>query len=145
MSKLRMGIGMCLALALCATAYARATKVKCFCPAGDGAVLNPNADGMAILNYHPDSSGTGHTEIHVSVTDLAPFTQYQLQVRTTFGFLTQTISTNASGNSSTTLQASGDRSECTEIIVWEEDGVDITTISDSELRIIGDPTGACCQ
>lgn len=145
MSKLRMGIGLCLALALCATAYARATKVKCFCPAGDGATMHPDADGMAILNFHPDDSNGGHTEIHVSLTDLAPFTQYQLQVRTTFGFITQTVSTNAAGNTSTKLQASGDRSNVTEIVVWEEDGVDLTTISDSELRVIGDPTGACCQ
>lgn len=145
MSKLRIGIGLCLALAICTAAYAKANKVKCFCPAGAGVTLHPDADGMAILNFHPDDSSGGHTEVHISLTDLAPFTQYQVQIRTTFGFATPTISTNASGNASFNFQAPNDISNVIEIIVWEEDGVDLTTISDSELRMIGDPTEACCQ
>ena len=74
-------------------AYGAALKIKDLVPVGLGAIESPDADGMAIMNYHP---GHTDTEVQIAVTDLLPNTDYRVAVVP--GILGGYITTNVSGN-----------------------------------------------
>lgn len=109
-----------LVCAVVAVAYGKAIKIKAISPVGLGVIENPDADGMAVLNYH---QGNNSTESTVAITDFLPDTEYGITVVALGGGAT-TVTTNAAGNAN--WHAVFDRDICefeTEIcvVVWLDD------------------------
>jgi len=100
-------------------AYAAAVKVKGLTPVNDGVYESPDADGMAILNYH---NGNNTTEITVAITDFVPDTDYHITVQP--GIVDAPVVTNASGNANVHLPVFFDvcaifQDVC--VFVWRDD------------------------
>jgi len=78
-----------------AIAYGKAVKVTGITPTPESPE-SADADGMAILNYHP---GQDLTEVQVALTGFMPYTDYKVLVSGA-GVVNIIITTNAAGNGS---------------------------------------------
>ena len=86
-----------LVCGLSGLAYSKAVKSRDMTPAGLGADVTPDVDGMIIMNHH--DSATPTTEVQIKVTGLTPQTTYGVQVHP--GFTDPVaFTTSASGNGS---------------------------------------------
>lgn len=85
-------LAVCLAVG---AVYAKAIKVKGLVPVGVGVTENPDADGMAIANYH---QGNNQTEIQMAITGFQPNTTYHVAFDPGIG--KAYVLTNSAGNAS---------------------------------------------
>ncbi len=127
-------------------AHAKAIKIKEFNPVLNGVTENPDVDGMAIINH---IAGTGYTELRITVTDLAPSTQFRAEIKAFGNIVTQPFETNAAGNGHVMTQNTYDITHD-----WEGNPVDIHiqifidvnndfVVAPSEIRAMGCISGTC--
>ena len=117
-------VGSCVAIA-----YGKAVKVTGLTPVSPESA---DADGMAILNYHP---GHDRTEVQVALTGFEVYTDYEVLVSGA-GVVNLIITTNAAGNGSGHKTGIGDmtRDDYGEPFCIE---VEVTKVGETAIRASG--------
>ncbi len=128
-----------LVLLCAAVTFGAAVKVRAIPAAGvNGLAENPDADGMAILNYH---SGNNATEVQVIISDFLPNTTYGVKVEGGISGFSDpiAITTNAKGNGNYHNSTNFDitTNATVTIYIWDGDIDSIFEISADELRAEG--------
>lgn len=130
--------------ALAGFAYSKAVKSKDLTAAGLGGDVNPDVDGMIIMNHHDSSTPT--TEVQIKATGLAPQTMYGVQVHPGFtDAFAFTTSTSGNGAYHNTVSLGMDLTEymVVKIFVWDGVGQNMDEVTYQELRAYGCVSDSC--
>ncbi|UCE60097.1 MAG: hypothetical protein JSU63_21965 [Phycisphaerales bacterium] len=145
MSRFNRIVCVVLVCTLAGFAYAKAVKSKELIAAGLGTDLNPDADGMIVMNYHDSSTPT--IEVQVKATGLVPQKTYGVQVDPGFTDpLAFTASASGNGSYHNTITNFPEAFIPLMVVrVFEWDGVpsNIDEVAYHELRAYGCAAETC--
>ena len=133
-----------LVCTLAGFAYSKAVKSRGLTPAGLGSELNPDVDGMVIMNHHDSSTPT--TGVQIKVTGLEPQTTYGVQVFPGFtDALAFTTSVSGNGSYHNAIHFPADYTQYMVVRIFEWDGVqsNLDEVTFEELRAYGCMSDAC--